>query len=157
MFRGVNKLDPKAFGPSTLQALRRRAFALERRRAGGFTLLELMIVISIIMILMAVAVPMYNQSIVQARESVLRSNLNTLRNVIQQYTLDKQKAPQSLDDLVQGGYLRQIPVDPMTRLPNWEVVQEDVTMAVDQQEPGITDVHSASTATASDGTAYSTW
>ncbi len=157
MFRGVNKLDPKAFGPSTLQALRRRAFAGERRRAGGFTLLELMIVISIIMILMAVAVPMYNQSIVQARESVLRSNLNTLRNVIQQYTLDKQKAPQSLDDLVQGGYLRQIPVDPMTRLPNWEVVQEDVTMAVDQQEPGITDVHSASTATASDGTAYSTW
>jgi len=156
MFRGVNKLDPKAFGPSALQALRRRAWA-ERRRAGGFTLLELMIVISIIMILMAVAVPMYNQSIVQARESVLRSNLNTLRNVIQQYTLDKQKAPQSLDDLVQGGYLRQIPVDPMTRQPNWEVVQEDVQMAVDQQEPGITDVHSASTATASDGTAYNTW
>src|ERR1700746_3272723 len=92
----------------------------------GFTLLELMIVISIIMILMAVAVPVYNQSIIQARESVLRSNLSTLRNVISQYTLDKQKAPQSLDDLVQAGYLRQVPVDPMTRLPNWEVVQEDL-------------------------------
>jgi len=100
---------------------------------------------------------MYNQSIVQARESVLRSNLNTLRNVIQQYTLDKQKAPQSLDDLVTAGYLRQIPVDPMTKETNWEVVQEDVMMAVDQQEPGITDVHSASPGTSTDGTAYSTW
>src|ERR1700739_1105532 len=98
----------------------------------GFTLLELMIVISIIMILMAVAVPVYNQSIIQARESVLRSKLRQLRNVHSQYTLDKQKAPQSLDDLVQGGYLRQVPVDPMTRLPNWEVVQEDVLLAVDQ-------------------------
>jgi general secretion pathway protein G len=116
-----------------------------------------MIVISIIMILMAIAVPMYNQSIVQARESVLRSNLSTLRSVISQYTLDKQKAPQGLDDLVQAGYLRQIPVDPMTRETNWEVVQEDVMLAVDQQDPGITDLHSASSATASDGTAYSTW
>jgi general secretion pathway protein G len=127
------------------------------QRFQGFTLLELMIVISIMAILISVAVPMYNQSIVQARESVLRSNLSTLRNVISQYTLDKQKAPQSLDDLVQAGYLRQIPIDPMTRQSNWEVVQEDVLMAVDQQEPGITDVHSASEMTASDGTAYSTW
>lgn len=123
----------------------------------GFTLLELMVVIFIIMILASIAMPVYNQSVVQARESVLRSNLGTLRSVISQYTLDKQKAPQSLDDLVSAGYLRQIPTDPMTRQPNWEVVQEDVMMAVDQQEPGITDVHSASNATASDGTAYSTW
>jgi general secretion pathway protein G len=129
----------------------------KRRLARGFTLLELMIVISIIMILMAVAVPMYNRSIVQARESVLRSNLSTLRSVISQYTLDKQKAPQSLDELVTAGYLRQIPVDPMSREPNWEVVQEDVMLAVDQQDPGITDVHSASNGSASDGTAYSSW
>jgi general secretion pathway protein G len=127
------------------------------RRSLGFTLLELMIVISIVMILMAVAVPVYNQTIIQARESVLRSNLNTLRNVISQYTLDKQKAPQSLDDLKSAGYLREIPVDPMTREANWEPVQEDTLMAVDQQEPGITDVHSASNGTASDGTAYSSW
>src|SRR5580700_10057681 len=128
-----------------------------RTRSRGFTLLELMIVITMIMILMSVAVPIYNQSIVQARESVLRSNLATLRSVISQYTLDKQKAPQSLDDIVTAGYLRQIPMDPMTRQTNWEVVQEDVLLAVDQQDPGITDVHSASTANATDGTAYNTW
>jgi general secretion pathway protein G len=150
----------KQFGRTSVRArihAHRRNRAIAAPTSAGFTLLELMIVISIITILMAVAVPVYNQSIVQARESVLRSNLATLRSVISQYTLDKQKAPQGLDDLVTAGYLRQIPLDPMTRLPNWEVVQEDVMMAVDQQEPGITDVHSASNGTASDGTAYSTW
>jgi general secretion pathway protein G len=149
MLRGLNNSSRRNFRLRTHQ----RRSRLER----GFTLLELMIVLSIMMILMAVAVPVYNQSIVQARESVLRSNLSTLRNVISQYTLDKQKAPQSLDDLVSAGYLRQLPLDPMTRQANWEPVQEDVLMAVDQQDPGITDVHSASNGTASDGTAYSTW
>ncbi len=127
------------------------------KNARGFTLLEMMIVISIIIILMAIAIPNYNRTVIQSRESVLRSNLSTLRSVISQYTLDKQKAPQSLDDLVTAGYLRQVPVDPMTKETNWEVVQEDTLMAVDQQEPGIVDVHSASSGTASDGTAYSTW
>ena len=156
MLRGVNKP-----AKSSIAARRRRAGskfrALQPRGMAGFTLLELMIVLSIIMILVSIAVPVYNQSIVQARESVLRQNLSTLRNVIQQYTLDKQKAPQGLDDLVTAGYLRQVPVDPMTREPNWEVVQEDTLMSVDRQDPGITDVHSASNGTASDGTAYSSW
>ena len=128
-----------------------------RGRALGFTLLELMIVLSIMMILMAVAVPVYNQAIVHSREAVLRQNLFTLRSVISQYTLDKQKAPQSLDDIIQAGYLKQIPTDPMTGTTNWEVVQEDSLMAVDQQEPGIDDVKSAANASASDGTAYSSW
>src|SRR6202051_710182 len=100
MLGGVNKLVPSARESRGHAPVRISAEGLNRLR--GFTLLELMIVISIIMILMAVAVPVYNQSIVQARESVLRSNLSTLRSVISQYTLDKQKAPQSLDDLVQG-------------------------------------------------------
>ena len=157
MLRGVKNLGQNANRLSSRSSL--RAFALRRKRsnASGFTLLEMMIVISIIIILMAVAIPNYNRTVIQSRESVLRSNLSTLRSVISQYTLDKQKAPQSLDDLVQAGYLRQIPVDPMTKETNWEVVQEDVMMAVDQQEPGITDVHSASSGVATDGTAYSTW
>src|ERR1700686_3552593 len=154
---GVKKLGRGARRSLNKAAVRTGPSNPRLKRLRGFTLLELMIVISIIMILMAVAVPLYNQSIVQSRESVLRSNLSTLRSVISQYTLDKQKAPQSLDDLVQAGYLRQIPVDPMTKETNWEVVQEDVMMAVDQQEPGITDVHSASSGVATDGTAYSTW
>src|SRR5271169_388920 len=155
MLQGVNQVGRGEDGSEA--PVRMPVRGRKRLRSRGFTLLELMIVISIIMILMAVAVPVYNQTIVQARESVLRSNLSTIRSVISQYTLDKQKAPQSLDDLVQAGYLRQVPVDPMTREPNWEVVQEDVMLAVDQQEPGITDVHSASSGTAADGTAYSTW
>lgn len=133
--------------------------ARAHKKIRGFTLIELMIVISIMIILISVALPAYNQSIHRARESVLRQNLFTLRSVISQYTLDKQKAPQSLDDLVQAGYLKQIPVDPMTASSStWVVQQEDTTlMSVDQQEGGIDDVHSGSEATASDGTAYSSW
>ncbi len=163
MQRGVNNSASANTDKSCRGSVRgnasNRMFAriTSRRRSRGFTLLELMIVISMIMILMSVAIPVYNQSIVQARESVLRSNLSTLRSVISQYTLDKQKAPQSLDDIVTAGYLRQIPMDPMTKQTNWEVVQEDLLLAVDQQDPGITDVHSASTANATDGTAYNTW
>jgi len=157
MVRGVNNSGISTHRPFATRKALGRSLVDRQNRGRGFTLLELMIVISIIMILMAVAVPMYNQAIIQARESVLRSNLATLRNVISQYTLDKQKAPQSLDDLVQAHYLREIPVDPMTRLPNWEVHEEDTLMSVDQQEPGIDDVHSASNGTASDGTAYSSW
>ncbi|HVI08958.1 MAG TPA: prepilin-type N-terminal cleavage/methylation domain-containing protein [Candidatus Binatia bacterium] len=127
------------------------------RRSAGFTLLEMMIVLIIMAILMSIALPIYNQSIVKARESVLRNDLFELRKLISQYTLDKQKAPQSLDDLVQGGYLKEIPKDPMTGQANWEPHQEDVLLSVDQQDPGIDDVHSASNATSSDGTAYSTW
>jgi general secretion pathway protein G len=126
-------------------------------RSRGFTLLELMIVISMILILMSIALPIYNQSVVRARESVLRQDLFELRSLISQYTLDKQKAPQSLDDLVQGGYLKTVPKDPMTNEANWEVKQEDVLLSVDQQDPGIDDVHSASNNTGTDGTAYSTW
>src|SRR5271156_3812342 len=133
------------------------ASRLKTRCSSGFTLLEMLIVISIMIILLSIAMPLYNQSVVRSREAVLRNDLFQLRSLISQYTLDKQKAPQSLDDLVTGGYIKVVPKDPMTNEENWEVVQEDVLLAVDQQDPGISDVKSASSATASDGTAYSTW
>jgi len=130
-----------------------------KARSRGFTLIELMIVISIILILISVAVPAYQQSVVRARESVLRQNLFTLRSVISQYTLDKQKAPQALDDLVSAGYLKSIPKDPITGTNDtWVPVQEDDTLSSgDQQEGGINDVHSGSEATSSDGSTYSSW
>ena len=130
---------------------------LRTRSSAGFTLLEMMIVMIVIGILMSIALPIYTTSLLKAREAVLRQDLFTLRSLISQYTLDKQKAPQSLDDLIQGGYLKVIPKDPMTNEPNWEVVQEDILLTVDQQDPGISDVHSASSSTATDGTAYSSW
>src|ERR1700734_1663666 len=133
------------------------ASRLRMRRTSGFTLLEMMIVISIMIILMSIALPIYNQSVVRSREAVLRNDLFELRSLISQYTLDKQKAPQSLDDLVTAGYIKFIPKDPMTNEANWGVVQEDVLLAVDQQDPGISDVKSASSASSRDGTAYSAW
>jgi general secretion pathway protein G len=131
---------------------------LRNRRDRGFTLIELMIVISMILILVSISIPAYNQSILRAKESVLRQDLFELRSLISQYTLDKQKAPQGLDDLVQGGYIKQIPMDPMTGSnSSWTVDQEDTVMSVDQQDPGISDVHSGAPGTSSDGTAYSSW
>jgi general secretion pathway protein G len=126
-------------------------------RNSGFTLLEMMIVMIIMGILLSIALPIYSQAVVRAREAVLRNDLFELRKLISQYTLDKQKAPQSLEDLVQAGYLKEIPKDPMTHESNWEPKQEDVLLSVDQQDPGIDDVHSTSNAMSSDGTAYSTW
>ena len=130
---------------------------LKNRHSAGFTLLEMMIVMIVIGILISIAVPIYSTSLLKSREAVLRQDLFTLRSLISQYTLDKQKAPTTLDDLVQANYLKAIPKDPMTNETNWEVVQEDVLLSVDQQDPGISDVHSASSATATDGTAYSSW
>ena len=129
-----------------------------RIRNRGFTLIELMIVMSILLILITIAIPIYNQSILRARESVLRQDLFTMRQVIDQYTLDKQKAPQSLEDLVSAGYIKVIPNDPFTgRNDTWQTVQEDTTLDPSVTEPGITDVHSGSNVVGSDGTAYSSW
>lgn len=130
------------------------------RRTGqrGFTLIELMVVISIIVILMSVAIPRYQASILRARETVLRDDLYTLRTVIDQYTLDKQKAPQSLQDLVESGYLKQLPMDPFTNSrESWVAVTDESIMSPDQSQPGIVDVHSGSDQKSSEGSAYSSW
>src|SRR6185437_9629316 len=124
----------------------------------GFTLLELMIVMVVIGLLAAIAIPSYKNNIRNAKEAVLKEDLHTMRTAIDSYTVDKQKAPQSLDDLVQAGYLKALPKDPITdRTDTWLPVQEDSLMSLDQTEPGIDDVHSGAQQTASDGTSYSTW
>lgn len=127
-------------------------------RCGGFTLIELMIVMTIISILVSIALPIANSAILRAKEAVLKSNLHTLRLLIDQYTADKQKAPQALEDLVSAGYLRAIPKDPITNsAETWQTVNEDVTLFPEQTEVGISDVHSGSEATSSEGTAYNSW
>ena len=117
-----------------------------------------MVVIAIIIILLSLAMPNYSKSILHAQETALREDLHTLRSVIDQYTLDKQKAPQSLQDLVDAGYLKQFPMDPFTKSrDSWVPVTDDSLMSPDQTQPGIIDVHSGSDQTSSEGTAYSTW
>jgi general secretion pathway protein G len=124
----------------------------------GFTLLELMIVMVVIGLLAAIAIPAYTTNIRHAREAVLKEDLHILRQGIDSYTVDKQKAPQSLDDLVQSGYVKTMPIDPFThRSDTWMPAQEDTLMSLDQTESGIDDVHSGSQETAIDGTSYSTW
>ena len=128
------------------------------RRCLGFTFIELMIVMAIIAVLLSVALPIYNRSIIRAKESVLKNNLFTLRTVIDEYTYDKQKAPQTLNDLVSDGYLRQVPIDPITgTADSWKIIMEDASNTVNQSEPGIFDVRSGSDKTSLEGTPYSDW
>jgi general secretion pathway protein G len=129
-----------------------------RKQDAGFTLVELMIVMAIIGVLAVVAVPSYISAIKHAREAVLREDLHILRAAIDSYTMDKQKAPQSLDDLVQEGYLKIIPEDPMTHSAStWATDSSDAMHSLDQTDSGIDDIHSGSQESGSDGQAYSTW
>jgi general secretion pathway protein G len=133
-----------------------RLGSAKKNRSGGFTLLELIIVMSIMAILVSIAVPKFTMSMKQARESVLRQNLYTLRKLISEYELDKQKHLQSLDDL-KPQYFREIPTDPMTRQADWQVDQcaEDEIASPDEQDQGgICDVHSSSAQVGTDGKPY---
>ncbi len=124
----------------------------------GFTLIELMIAMAVISILVSAAVPMYNKALIRSKETILRQNLFTMRTVIDEFTYDKGKAPQTLEDLVTAGYLRKIPIDPMTgNERSWQIVMEDASNTVNQSEPGIFDVRSGSDKTSLEGTAYSEW
>jgi general secretion pathway protein G len=150
-------LQRSKFGQESFHSLVRG----RRRGMGGgcsgFTMIEMIIVIAIIAILASVAAMNYQHSVWRAREAVLRNDLFTMRSSIDQYTLDKQKAPQSLEDLVTAGYIKSVPKDPITNEPDWVTVQEDTLMAIDQTQPGVVDVHSASGNTSSDGSLYNTW
>jgi general secretion pathway protein G len=129
-----------------------------RTQDAGFTLMELMIVMAIVAILATLAVPSFKGSLRRAREAVLKEDLQVMRAAIDSYTMDKQKGPQTLDDLIQDGYLRSIPEDPMTRSKDtWVTETSDALTSVDQTDPGITDVHSGSQDTGSDGQPYSAW
>jgi general secretion pathway protein G len=128
------------------------------RKQDGFTLVELMVVMLIIGVLAAIAIPSFMASIKSAREAVLKEDLHVMRQAIDSYTMDKEKGPTSLDDLVQAGYLKEIPSDPMTHSTStWVTATSDVLESVDQSDPGINDVHSGSDGMGSNGQPYSSW
>jgi general secretion pathway protein G len=135
-----------------------RAPSGRKRLQSGFTLIELIIVCAMISILLGIMVPIYRIHVLHANEAVLKEDLYHMRTAIDQYTQDKGKAPQALDDIVTAGYLHAIPKDPFTRAADtWQTVQEDVLTSIDQTEPGISDVKSGSSLISSEGTAYSSW
>lgn len=129
-----------------------------RRLIRGFTLLELMIVISIIAILATIGAGRYEQSIIRAHEAALHQDLFVMRNAIDQYTLDKEAAPNALDDLVGAGYLREVPTDPITRQKDWNTASDELLLSPEQTSVGITDVHSTSDKISPfENTPYSSW
>jgi general secretion pathway protein G len=133
-----------------------RSTVIGRVRQAGFTLLELMIVISIIIILAAITLPQYQKTIMHTREAVLKDDLRKMRTLIDQFAADKGRLPQSLDELVSEGYMREVPVDPFTGQKDWAIATGEDPNSL-TGESGMTDVHSSSAETSSEGTAYSEW
>ena len=128
-----------------------------RTKARGFTLIEMMIVLMIISILIGMAAVIYDRTVKHSREAVLKLDLQTMRQAIDNYTLDKQQAPQSLEDLVEAHYLREIPVDPVCNQKDWVTHVGDTVLSPDQTSTGVDDVHSGCEQNALDGTSYTTW
>ncbi|HWZ82227.1 MAG TPA: prepilin-type N-terminal cleavage/methylation domain-containing protein [Terriglobales bacterium] len=125
--------------------------------ARGFTLIEMVVVIALILVLLSISLPMYNQAILHAREAKMHSNVATLNKVIEAYSFDKKRAPQVLDDLIQAGYLKYIPEDITGRSDTWVTELEDPQKAWDPNQPGIGSAHSGSNEISSEGTPYSSW
>jgi general secretion pathway protein G len=131
---------------------------LKNGREKGFTLLEMMVVMAVVVILATIAAGQYQRTVVRARESALHSDLSVLRKAINDYTTDKDCGPSSLDDLVTNNYIGAIPEDPITRQKDWVTKEDDISISPEQTCNGISDVHSASDDNSSfEGTAYSSW
>ena len=152
-------VDLRQFRSGLKKSLGRAPSEGDAQAESGFTLLELLIVMVIIATLAAMAIPMYTRNVLAAKEAVLHEDLQVMRTAIGSYTVDKQKAPQSLDDLVTAGYLKAIPKDPITgRTDTWITAQSGLLATVDQTDSGgIDDVHSGAQLTALDGSSYNTW
>lgn len=151
--RGSGEMVVNKSIQENLRNMRRRG-----DRAGGFTLIELMVVIAIILVLLGIAVTRYERAVLRAHEAVLHQDLQAMRQAIDNYTLDKEAAPQSLDDMVSAGYLRSIPTDPITQAKDWRLEFKDVLLSPDQSTTGITDIHSNSDQTSPfEGTPYNSW
>jgi len=128
------------------------------RESCGFTLIEMMVVISIFVILLGIAMPIYSRTINQAKEDMFRQNLRTLNQAIVEYTLDKQRSPKSLDDLKQAGYIDQIPLDMTGESSTWQTEEEtDTIMVLNQTDTGVVSVKSGSSRTGSNGKPYAEW
>jgi len=149
--------ERKGTNKQSARMRRKRQEAGVRCSRRGFTLIELMIVISIILILVGIAAGMYQQSIRRAREAVLKQDLQTMRTAIDNYTMDKLQAPQSLQDLADAHYLRELPIDPFTQQRDWVAHFGDTLISPEQTGTGVDDVHSNSDQIGSDGTPYNTW
>jgi general secretion pathway protein G len=128
-----------------------------KSKSRGFTLIEMLIVIVVMGVLLAIALPSYTTSIQRSKEARLHHNIATLNNLIQQYSLDKKQAPQQLDDLVSAGYLKFIPDDITGSNTTWQTEMEDPEKAWNPDQTGIASVHSGSDQTSLDGSAYSSW
>ena len=127
-------------------------------RPEGFSLLEMMMVVTVILILASISAPLYMTSVVRAREAVLRDDLFTLRSLIDRFTLDNRRSPARLEELVEGGYLGRLPTDPFTGSnETWQVKNEDAPLSPKQPRPGIVDAHSGSNLVSLEGTPYNTW
>jgi general secretion pathway protein G len=152
--------EPKQLNPNQVVLPSASARAPRRKPAGerGFTLIELIIVMTVIGLLASIAIPSYLNSVKKAREAVLREDLHTMRSAIDSFTVDKEQAPQTLDDLVQAGYLKTIPVDPITNHNDtWITSQSDTLTSITETQGGISDIHSGAQGLATDGSNYSTW
>jgi general secretion pathway protein G len=126
------------------------------RQSAGFTLLELMIVISIIIILAAITLPQYQKTIMHTRETVLKDDLRKMRSLIDQFAADKGRLPQSLEEIASEGYMREVPTDPFTGQKDWAITSGEDPNSL-QGETGMTDVHSSSAEISTEGTPYNEW